>query len=175
MSGKVNCCQSYEDAVNSAPPENKDAAKDRLVKCKLYETQSTNDLYATLNSLDENMRLPMAQCIQKRIIQSDEPLVNLINNYESNKVDAVTASEMNKNLMSLYQIDLYYTVGKIFIFLAISLAYYYFLNGQNMVEMVKTGIQNANEKIKKFTDVKAPKIPEVKPEVKSLNSKMPIK
>jgi len=171
----VNCCKSYEDALKAALPEEIAAAKDKLDKCKLYEKQSTNDLYATLNNLDKDMHLPMAQCIQKRIVKSDEPLVNLINNYESNKIDAVTASEMNKNTMSLYQIDLYYTVGKIFIFLAISLAYYYFLNGQNMVDMVKTGVQNANEKIKKFTEVKAPKIPEVKPEVKSLNSKMPIK
>jgi hypothetical protein len=163
LTAKVKCCQSYEDAVKTAKPQDLAAAKDKLAKCKLYETQSTNELYSTLNNLDQTMYLSMAQCLQDRITKSDEPLVNLINSYESNKVDAVTASELNKNTMTLYQIDLYYTVGKIFIFAAISLAYYYFLNGKNMVEYFKTGIQSANEKITKFTEVKAPaKAPEVK-------------
>jgi hypothetical protein len=100
----------------------------------------------------------------------------LINNYESTKIDAVTASELNKNTMSLYQIDLYYTIGKVFIFFIMALAYYYFLNGQNMIEMIKSGFQGANDKLTKLTEVKAPKV-EVKPPTPPTptNSKTPIK
>jgi predicted PurR-regulated permease PerM len=170
-----DCCESYETALKNATPETKAVAKERYEKCLLFKTQNTNDLYSTLQNVDKTMYSTMAQCIQNRIIESDQPLINLINNYELNKIDAVTASELNKNTMSLYQIDLYYTVGKVFIFFIIALAYYYFLNGQKIVETIKSGVQTANEKITKFTEVKAPKVEVKAPVPPPSNSKTPIK
>ena len=168
-----DCCKSYDDERRNATPETKAAADKKYEQCLLFKTQNTSDLYKTLNLVDQTMYSTMAQCLQNRIINTDQPLINLINNYESNKIDAVTASELNKNTMSLYQIDLYYTIGKVFIFFIIALAYYYFLNGQKLVETIKTGLQTANDKITKFTEVKAPKV-EVKAPPPS-NSKPPIK
>jgi hypothetical protein len=134
-------------------------AGDKLEACEKFKTQSTNDLYKTLNNTAEDMYPTLVQCLQDRITDGDEPLLKLLNSYESKKKDAVTASELNKNTMTLYQIDLYYTIGKIFMFLIILLAYYYFLNGQNMVSTIQTGIQTANEKLTKFTEAKPPKMP----------------
>ena len=153
-----DCCESYETALKNATPANKAAAQDKYEKCLLFKTQNTTDLYSTLNNVDQTMYSTMAQCVQNRIISSDQPLISLINNYESKKIDAVTASELNKNKMSLYQIDLYYTVGKVFVFFIIALAYYYFLNGQQLVDTIKSGVQTANDKITKLTEVKAPTV-----------------
>jgi hypothetical protein len=163
-----DCCKSYKTALDNATPQTRVSAKTNYDHCLQFQNQPTSDLYSTLNEVDQSMYSTMTQCLKHRIIKSDQPLISLINNYESKKIDAVTASELNKNTMSLYQIDLYYTVGKVFIFFIIALAYYYFLNGQNLVDTIKTGVQTANDKMTKLTEVKAPKV-----EVPS-NSKTPI-
>jgi hypothetical protein len=155
MSG-VDCCQAYVDRLKNASQADKATAQANLDTCNLFKKQPTSELYTTLNNISQPMYSTLAQCLQNRIVKSNEPLIHLINDYEKKKIDAVTASELNKNTMSLYQIDLYYTIGKIFIFFIIILAYYFFLNGQRVFETIQSIIQTVNDKMTKFTEVKAP-------------------
>ena len=157
MSG---CCQGLED-------------EDDIKMCKLFQTQSPTELQNTLNSIGTDkhyLYTTFANCLQAEIFKSSQPLVDLLNNYEVNKIDAVTASEMNKNTMSLYQTDLYYTIGKVFLFFIIILAYYYFLNGEAMIGPIKAGIQSVNDKITKIANEKP-----VIPVNKIANATVPIK
>jgi hypothetical protein len=146
-----DCCQTYVDALATAT--DKINAQTQLDKCRLMEKQEPSDLYATLNDVDPTMYTTFTKCLQQRIIAADIPLLKLINEYETNKIDANTASEMNKNTSALYQTDLYYTIGKIFLFIILILAYFYFFNGIGLIEPIKTSIKSANDKISQFTNV----------------------
>jgi len=144
-----DCCQPYVDALNTA--EDKESAQKDLDTCKLIQSQSPDDLYATLNTVEPSMYTTFTKCIQTRIIDADEPLLGLINDFAGKKEDAITASELNRNTMSLYQIDLNYTIGKVFMFIILLLAYFFFLNGVSVVEPIKSGVQQMGEKISNFT------------------------
>ena len=151
-----DCCQPYIDALNSAQNDSKESAQKDLDTCRLIQKQGPDDLYSTLNSVEPSMYTTFTKCIQDRIIEADKPLLGLINDYAGKKEDAITASELNRNTMSLYQVDLNYTIGKVFIFMILILAYFYFLNGISVIEPIKAGVQQVSEKISNFTTVKAP-------------------
>jgi len=146
-----DCCQTYVDAL--ATETDKITAQKQLDQCRLMEKQEPSNLYATLNDVDPTMYSTFTKCLQQRIIAADIPLIKLINDYEINKIDANTASELNKNTMSLYQIDLYYTIGKIFLFIILILAYFYFFNGTGLIEPIKSSVKSVNDKIRQFTNV----------------------
>jgi hypothetical protein len=144
-----DCCQPYVDALKSAV--NKETAQKDLDTCRLIQTQNPDELYTTLNSTDPSMYHMFTKCIQTRIIDADKPLLGLINDYAGKKEDAITASELNRNTMTLYQVDLNYTIGKVFMFIILFLAYFFFLNGVSVIEPIKTGVQQMGEKISNFT------------------------
>jgi len=149
-----DCCKPYVDALATAT--DKTASQAKLDTCRLFQKQEPSDLYATLNNVDPSMYDTFTKCLQQKIIDADKPLLKLINNYETSKTDAITASEMNNNTMSLYQTDLYYTIGKTFLFVILILAYFYFFNGVGMIEPIKSSIKSVNDKIAEYTNVKAP-------------------
>lgn len=107
-------------------------------------------------------------CIQQKLIESDVSLNNLLNNYETSKIGAITASEMNNNTKTLYQVDLYYTIGKSFLFICLFATYFYFFKITGIIEPIKNGINLVKNKVTKLTDVKMPKnIPDITaPEIK---------
>jgi hypothetical protein len=122
--------------------------------CNAFVKQEPSELYNTLNTIGierQELYPTFQKCLKTRLLDADKPLVDLINNYKNNKIDANTASEMNKNTMSLYQTDLYYTIGKFLIFSIILLAYFYFLNGASVVESIKAGVQSVNDKVATLT------------------------
>lgn len=151
-----DCCEQYVNDLENAEDANKASVQLILDKCRTFQKLKPVELYATLNSVEPSMYNTFTKCMQDRIIDADKPLLSLINEYEDKKIDAITASEMNRNTMTLYEVDLNYTIGKIFLFIVLILAYFYLLNGASLIEPIKEGIQKATTQISNFTSVKAP-------------------
>jgi hypothetical protein len=151
-----DCCEQYVNDLENADDANKASVQIILDKCRSFQKLKPNELYATLNTVEPSMYTTFTKCMQDRIIDADKPLLSLINDYEDKKIDAITASELNRNTMTLYEVDLNYTVGKIFLFIILILAYFYLLNGASLIEPIKQGIQKATNKITNFTSVKVP-------------------
>jgi len=151
-----DCCEQYVNDLKNAEDADKASVQIILDKCRSFQKLMPVDLYDTLNTVEPSMYTTFTKCMQERIIDADKPLLSLINDYEDKKIDAITASEMNRNTMTLYEVDLNYTIGKIFLFIIIILAYFYLLNGASLIEPIKEGIQKASNKISNFTSVKAP-------------------
>ena len=137
-----DCCAGLTDPID-------------ISYCKIFRDKDPTDLYSPLNEIkienQKNIFPVLSQCLKNRITDADKPLIDLINNYENKKKDAITASEMNKNTMALYQVDLYYTIGKILLFAILVLAYFHFLNGASVIESIKTGIQSVKQKVETLT------------------------
>ena len=137
-----DCCAGLTDPID-------------ISFCNFFRDKDPTDLYSPLNEIkienQKNIFPVLSQCLKNRITDADKPLIDLINNYENKKKDAITASEMNKNTMALYQVDLYYTIGKILLFAILVLAYFHFLNGATLIESMKTGIQSVKEKVATLT------------------------
>ena len=151
-----DCCQLYLDRLADAEESEKESAQIELDTCRSFQKLQPKELYDTLNTVEPSMYSTFTQCIQNRITDADKPLLSLINDYEDKKKDAITASELNRNTMSLYETDLNYIIGKIFLFIILILAYFFLLNGASLIEPIRDGIQKAGEKISNFTSVKAP-------------------
>jgi len=151
-----DCCQLYIDRLADAEESGKEYAKIQLETCRSFKKLQPKDLYDTLNTVEPSMYSTFTKCMQDRITDADKPLLSLINEYEDKKKDSITASELNRNTMTLYETDLNYTIGKIFLFIILILAYFFLLNGASLIEPIKNGVQKASEKISNFTSVKAP-------------------
>lgn len=151
-----DCCEQYVKDLENADDADKASVQIILDKCRSLQKLQPNELYATLNTVEPSMYTTFTKCMQDRIIDADKPLLSLINEYEDKKIDAITASEMNRNTMTLYEVDLNYTIGKIFLFIILILAYFYLLNGASLIEPIKEGIRKASNQITNFTSVKVP-------------------
>ena len=134
--------------------------------CESYNNLSINELYtkldtvhaATIVNKDYTEENAMYNCVKERLIKEDERLTQLINNYETNKLSAITASEMNNNTESLYKTDLYFTIGKSLLFVCLIITYFYFFRVTGILEPLKNGIKAVKDKADKLTDIKVPKM-----------------
>jgi hypothetical protein len=140
--------------------------------CSIYNVPPAT-LYNTLNDTDPYIYGFMLDCLQKKIIDINEPLNDLITTQETTKKDSITASEMNRGMRSIYQSDLIYTISKIFIFILLIGAYIYFLKGIDIVQPIKDGAKLVKDKLDKVKNVKMPNIR--MPEVTMPSIKMPTK
>ena len=141
--------------------------------CIPYNEMTVPDLYTKLDSIapDNNKESEMLKCLQERVKKEDAELNNLLNNYEKNKLHAITASELNRNTSSLYKTDLYYTIGKSLLFVCLITTYFYFFRITGIIEPLKNISKKISEKVNKLTEVKVPKIK--LPEVTMPTIKMP--
>ena len=134
-----------------------------------YTGMTIQELYTDLNTKytsdvnNDTKYGDMLECVQKRIIDANANLNNLLNVYEDDKLNAITASELNTNTQTLYQTDLYYTYGKVLLFACLFGIYFYFFKISGIIEPLKNGLKNIKEKANKLTDVK---MPEIKSEIK---------
>ena len=79
---------------------------------------------------------------------------------------------MNNNIKVLYQTDLYYTMGKAFLFVCLIITYFYFFKISGIIDPIKNVVKSISDKASKFTE--NVKIPKIKlPEVTMPKIKMP--
>ena len=136
-----------------------------------YYTYSISELYEAANRINGSSIDPtqknyadMLGCVQQRIIDANGDLNELLNVYETNKINSITASEMNNNTKTLYQTDLYFTYCKIFLFICLIGSYVYLFRTTGILIPIQNLIKNITEKATKMKDeIKIPniKIPEV--------------
>jgi hypothetical protein len=102
---------------------------------------------------------------------------NQINSWKNENENDITAKELNKYSMTLYDADLKYTFSKIFYFIILAIVYIYFFNVigiitpiMNLFNLVKTKItvdiplaaEKAIQKMPNVSNKNMPKSPEIK-------------
>jgi len=139
--------------------------------CNKYDTDPAT-LFTVLKNETENNYDVMLDCLNIQLENSTKPINELIHKYGKDKLNAITASEMERNVDKLYQDDLYYTIFKFFMFVILLIVYIiFFKNG--IIQPIKDGMNLVNSKLTKISEIKVPKVklPEVTmPSIKMPNS-----
>ena len=139
--------------------------------CDKYDKDPAT-LFTILETENENNYDVMLGCLDKQLVNSNKHINDLINKYGNDKLNAITASEMESSVDKLYQDDLYYTIFKFFMFVILFIVYiFFFKNG--IVQPIKDGMNLINSKVTKISEIKVPKVklPEVTmPSIKMPNS-----
>jgi len=141
--------------------------------CNTYNVNDPATLYDVLNDTEPSMYGFMLDCLQKKIIDNDRTLHDLVTSQEADKKDAITASEMNRGMRAIYQSDLFFTISKVFMFIILICAYIYFLKYTGIIQPIKDGAKIVKDNLDKVKDIKMPKIK--MPEVTMPSIKMPTK
>jgi len=140
--------------------------------CSKYDIEP-NDLLSLLEEEEPENYDTMLGCLNQRLVDLNQPLTELLNKYEKDKIKAISASELKRNTSEVYQSDLYYTVGKTLLFIILFCIYLYFFNVTGIIQPIRDGIKIVNDKLIELSEVKVPKIklPEVTlPSIKMPNS-----
>jgi hypothetical protein len=139
--------------------------------CNKYDKDPAT-LFTILQTENVNNYDFMLECLHKQLEKSNKPMNELINKYGKDKLNAITASEMERSVNKLYQDDLYYTIFKFFMFVILLIVYlFFFKNG--ILQPIKDGMNLINNKVTKISEIKVPKVklPEVTmPSIKMPNS-----
>ena len=141
--------------------------------CNMYTDDDPYVLYDILNDTEPSMYGYMLECLQKKITDNDRKLNSLVTSHEADKKDAITASEMNRGMRSIYQSDLFFTISKVFMFIILICAYVYFLKYTGIIQPIKDGAKIVKDNLDKVKDIKLPKLQ--MPEVTMPSIKMPYK
>jgi len=140
--------------------------------CNKYNKNPAT-LFTILETENENNYDIMLKCLNNQLEQSNKPTIDLINKYGKDKLNAITASEMERNVNKIYQEDLYYTIFKFFMFFILILVYIYFFKLTGIIQPIKDGMDLLGNKVSEIRDIKISKVklPEVTmPSVKMPNS-----
>ena len=156
--------------ITSAPTTSAPTTSEPL-NCRTYDVSNPATLYDTLNDTDPSMYGFMLDCLHKKITDQNRPLYELITSQESDKKDAITASEMNRGMRAIYQSDLFFTISKVFMFIILIGAYIYFLKYTGIIQPIKDGAKIVKDNLDKVKDIKMPKIK--MPEITMPSIKMP--